>query len=152
MGAAGVTGSFYAVAKKIGGVSDWDGKLARPLASWQQLHQAHRSGFEIGSHSSTHVRLGELTDEEVRQEFESSEQLLGVFDVRSFCYPYGSTGPASISAVKRRGWVGLSLRKGIFQSGADLALVPRVVMAYGDRVPGLVYKIWVRPKLRRRKG
>src|SRR4051812_17322791 len=37
---SGARGSFYAVSDKVGGSSGWDGSLARPLASWDELLDA----------------------------------------------------------------------------------------------------------------
>jgi peptidoglycan/xylan/chitin deacetylase (PgdA/CDA1 family) len=145
----GVRGSFYAVSDKVGLASDWDGALARPLADWQALLDAHRKGHEIGNHTRSHQRLAELSYEDQLRQIKGAHQALEAFELepRTFCYPYGSL--CSPDVLSQAGYaVGLALGKRIATQGDDLRALPRIIAAYSDSLPMLLYKIYVRPRLR----
>jgi peptidoglycan/xylan/chitin deacetylase (PgdA/CDA1 family) len=147
----GGTGSFYAVPKFVGLSSEWDGDRAQDLASWDSLRLAQSEGFEIGNHTFSHVHLGELSAAEISAEIISAHDALVAHELRpgSFCYPYGSE-----SALARAGCiypVGLRLGKAVASESDDRRGLPRVVVAYGDSLAMLLYKIHVRPRLRQRE-
>jgi hypothetical protein len=67
------------------------------------------------------------------------------------CYPYGEVGePKALSSAGYR--VGLALGRRRARVGDDLWRLPRIVVAYSDRLPMLLYKIHVKPKLLRSIG
>lgn len=75
----GFTATLFVVSGKVGGASTWDRELGepdRPLMSWDQIRQLHRDGFEIGSHTHSHIPLTELSDEAVRSELVRSRRTL----------------------------------------------------------------------------
>ena len=62
--------------------------------TWDQIKQMQQSGLvEFGSHTCSHARLRQLTDEQILHELTQSkkiiEEKLGV-PCLSFCYPFGS--------------------------------------------------------------
>ena len=64
--------------------------------TWEQARQMQQSGLvEFGSHTVSHARLRQLSNEEILKELKESKQIiekeLGV-PCRSFCYPFGSGG------------------------------------------------------------
>jgi len=140
-------GSFYAVTRKVGLTSDWDGELARPLASWQVLRDAQARGHEIGNHTRTHPRLNEVDIPE--EEILGAEQDLRDhgFNVSSFCYPYGAADERSLELVGQAHMPGLGLLKGEARPGSDRRFLPRVVVGYSDTLPMLIFKAFVRPRL-----
>ncbi|MFY9234273.1 MAG: polysaccharide deacetylase family protein [Fimbriimonadaceae bacterium] len=141
----GVRCAFYAVTEKVGMTSDWDGELARPLATWEALFQAESQGFEIGNHTASHRRLTELTRAEQTLEIKAARDAFEQRGIacRSLCYPYGAWNQATIVASQECGYaVGLSLKG----EGGMLAL-PRIAVACSDGIPKLLYKIHVRPML-----
>lgn len=148
-----VRGTFYAVTSQVGGSSVWDGDLARPLAPWETLRAAQKRGHEIGNHTLSHPHLPKLSFEEQLSEIQlGHEQLLeeGLTD-HSFCYPFGSLSKESVEAVRRVGYrVGLSLRKGHATLSDDRLVLPRIVVAFSDAVPMLIYRLYLRPLMRRR--
>jgi peptidoglycan/xylan/chitin deacetylase (PgdA/CDA1 family) len=91
----GFTATCYGVSSLIGGTNAWDkGKVAeKPLMTQQDWQAWHRAGMDVGSHTRTHARLPELTEDSARQEISASkrelEEAIGC-EVRHFCYPYGS--------------------------------------------------------------
>jgi peptidoglycan/xylan/chitin deacetylase (PgdA/CDA1 family) len=149
---AGARGTFYAVTSLVGKASDWDEDAARPLADLELLKALVGRGHEIGNHTATHVHLDRESTERQRSEIvDAHEWLVGAgLAPASFCFPYGgltSETPALVASVGYR--VGLSLRKGVSTDGDDRTVLPRVVVAYSDSLPSLLYKLTLRPLLRR---
>lgn len=152
---AGVVASTYVVTDLVGEASLWDGEHARPLGSWELLRQAEEAGIEIGNHTGSHARLGELG--QIEQEREISKGHLGLaarrFDSRSLCLPYGSYNDETIGAMTMTGYlVGLTVEKGLVSAEDDRRLLKRVMVSYSDRVPGLWYKLFVKPGLKKLTG
>jgi peptidoglycan/xylan/chitin deacetylase (PgdA/CDA1 family) len=82
----------------------WDMHLAHQPGwmSWDQVRKLHSMGFEIGSHTDTHLDLGTSDAEAVRADLKRSQRklrdALGV-PVKLFAYPFG--GPEHISQRSR---------------------------------------------------
>ncbi|MEZ0327229.1 MAG: polysaccharide deacetylase family protein [Fimbriimonas sp.] len=144
----GKRATFYAVAGKLGGSSDWDAELARPLADAKTLLGAQEAGHEIGNHTASHVHLADLEPADQADEISEAHRLLASegLNAGSFCYPYGSL--CSNQVVKQHYKVAVSLLKGVASTSDDRAVLPRIVVAYSDSIPMLLYKIKVRPLLR----
>jgi len=148
----GVRASFYAVPSLVGGRSEWDKELSRPLADWDLLRKIQASGHEIGNHSLTHPFLAKLsTDQQLVEIASSHERFLaeGLLP-RSFCFPYGSYDSHTLDQLKATGYeVGLALGKRPARSSDNRLSLPRIVVAYSDTLPMLLYKIHLKPLLRR---
>jgi peptidoglycan/xylan/chitin deacetylase (PgdA/CDA1 family) len=145
--AFGKRASFYAVAGKVGASSDWDGELARPLAGWEMLLSAQSKGHEIGNHTLTHPHLAELSVEDQKAQIRDADRVFrdrGIM-TDSFCYPYGSVGETSVLGYR----VGLALGKRPATSQDDRLRLPRIVVAYSDGLPMLLYKIYLKPVIKR---
>ena len=103
----GMTSSLYVVTGKLGGHSDWDQEPSLPLVTADDVRAVAAAGHEIGSHSSTHVRLGGATVGQRAVEITDSRavltQVLGG-DVAGFCFPYGSFDEAAVQAVVDAGY------------------------------------------------
>lgn len=150
-----VTASFYAVSNLVGQSSTWDGTLARPLADWDLLRQAEAAGFEIGCHTASHARLGDLELENQKSEIIDCTLRMKAegLDPKSFCLPYGSFNHQTAEAISSCGYkVGLALNKRSASASDNKLLLPRVVVAYSDSPASLAYKLWVKPKLYRLLG
>lgn len=146
----GATATFYAVSNKVGGTSDWDGELARPLAGWDLLRWAMEHSFEIGNHTANHVRLDKVDEATARREVAQGLASLSQhgFGLASFCYPYGMHVEASRAAVAAAGHpIAVSLGKRAATPNDDRLALPRITISYGDRLAGLLYKLHIRPKL-----
>jgi peptidoglycan/xylan/chitin deacetylase (PgdA/CDA1 family) len=146
----GARGTFYAVAGKVGGASDWDGPAARPLAPLEALLDAQARGHEIGNHTFSHPHLDQLAPEAQAREVDEADAWLRErgLEPGSFCYPYGGYDADAIRAAARYP-VALALRKRLATSEDDPHALPRVVVAYGDALPLLLYRLYIRPRLRR---
>jgi len=144
------TASVYAVTSLVGSASSWDGPEARPLANWEALRALAKQGFEIGNHSHSHCRLGELDLDEQVEEWREARRALEAegFSTHSCCLPYGSRNSHTAVAIAQAGYaVGLGLGRRPARLSDDMRLLPRIVVGYSDRLPRLIYKIWVRPWL-----
>lgn len=147
----GVRATFYAVPGRVSETSDWDGDLARPLANWDRLREAEARGHEIGNHSLNHLRMGELSEIQQLSEVQAAHEKLKEehLNPRSFCYPYGSHNESTIRQLKAAGYgVGLALGKRIAQEDDNRLAIPRVVVAYSDALPMLLYKLLLKPILK----
>ena len=152
---AGVRATFYAVPGHVGKTSSWDSELARPLADWALLREVQSRGHEIGNHSLNHFRMAALKADEQFAEISMSHRWLleEKLNPHSFCYPYGSHDAQSIAQLKKAGYsVGLALGKNLAGENDEKCALPRVVAAYSDALPMLLYKITLKPWLRRLKG
>jgi len=151
----GVRATFYAVPGRVGGTSDWDGSLSRPLADWDLLLSAQARGHEIGNHSQNHPRLAELSAEDQLSEIQNAHESLVSQRIKpkSFCFPYGSHNSTTLACLRRAGYpVGLALGKRPATTEDNPLCLPRIVVAYSDTLPMLLYKLIVKPKLKRRRA
>lgn len=150
--AEGAVGSIYAVADLVGRSSEWDKGNERPLADWRLLLDAQAKGIEIGNHTCVHPHLGNMALAEQAAEIGRAHEVLTAngIDSQSFCLPYGSHNAETSEAVAQTGYeVGLALRKRLPRPDDDRRLLPRIVVAYSDGVVGLIYKLKVKPLLKR---
>lgn len=150
----GVPATFYAVTKYVGDHSSWVAPDAAVLADWPLLQQAAGAGIEIGNHSHSHPRFGELDEGSQRREIEQCSWILREkgFEPQTFCLPYGSYNEHSASAIRSAGFnVGFTVEKRWARDRDDRALLPRFAMSFGDALPQLLYKLFIRPKLRLKK-
>lgn len=143
--------TLYAVTQLVGMTSSWDGELARPLADWAALKSAQAAGHEIGNHTANHVHLPRLSFEEQKTEISlAHEDLLSHgIEGKSICYPYGHQDDLSQLAASQIGYnVGMALGKRPASPDDPRLAIPRIVIAFGDALPMLLYKMHLRPKLK----
>lgn len=146
----GVPATFYAVSGHVGGVSAWDPGKERPLADWDLLLAAQRSGIEIGNHTKSHADLSQLSPAEQLEEIGSCSVALESSGLRpgSFCYPYGRLNADSRAMLSAAGvTVAVGLSKRIAEECDDRLALPRFPVAFSDSVPLLLYKLFLRPRL-----
>ncbi len=92
----GLPATFFVVTGFIGTptVAAWDRALPRQPGwmDWNQLRELASQGFDIGSHTDTHVDLGTADEQTARLELETSKRKLDEQlgkPVRLFAYPFG---------------------------------------------------------------
>lgn len=150
----GARATYYAVSGRVGKTSDWDGEAARPLADWDTLLAVQSRGHEIGNHTVNHVHLADLPID--RQKFEIGQadadlRSRGIVP-RSFCYPYGSHNEDSVEILGHSGYgVAVALKKRLASSDDSRLSLPRIVVAYSDTLPMLLYKLFLKARIRSRK-
>lgn len=146
-----VPATTYVVPGRVGESSTWDGDRSRPLMSWEQLEVSQAAGVEIGNHTMTHPRLADLSAEGQLDEIGSAhnELLARGFSPKTFCLPYGSYSSETLVALDQAGYkVNLTVKKGLVPSAVNPLELPRVMVSFSDRVPGLWYKLFVKPVLK----
>lgn len=103
----GFTATVFAVSGLLGGKNVWDPPPRRGLMDAGDLRDLVLQGWEVGSHSSSHVRLSGLDADRLRHEVAGSRAALaevtGVAP-RTFCYPYGDADAAAVRAVHEAGY------------------------------------------------
>jgi peptidoglycan/xylan/chitin deacetylase (PgdA/CDA1 family) len=93
-------------------VAPWDRQLLRRPGwmSWEQVRSLANMGFEIGSHTDTHIDLGTADADTVRAELATSQRKLAAAlgkPVRLFAYPFGGRehiSPGSRELVRAAGF------------------------------------------------
>lgn len=151
----GVAGTIYAVSEKVGGVADWEGCNGEPLAGWDQLREAQAEGMEIGNHTATHASFRSLgRDAQIDEIARCGKRLREEgLEPKTFCLPYGHYSSEASSAIAAAGYgIGFTVEKRWVQDSDDPRLLPRFAMSFGDRLPGLLYKMFVRPMVSGRKA
>ncbi|MFP3982487.1 MAG: polysaccharide deacetylase family protein [Desulfurivibrionaceae bacterium] len=79
----------------------------RLLMSWQEIRRLEKDGFEIGSHTVSHVPLTDLSIPRAEQEISKSKYLLAEkvsSGVQGFCYPRGQFNPELADLVRNAGY------------------------------------------------
>jgi peptidoglycan/xylan/chitin deacetylase (PgdA/CDA1 family) len=112
-----------------------------PDADAKKMIQA---GWELASHTITHVDLTTLDSTELEREVAGSRQILrqrfGV-PVNNFCYPLGRYDDTVISAVHRAGYVGAESEVPGLASAAHPYILNRIEVQNSDGLPGFIQKL-----------
>lgn len=92
------------------GIESWsEGPHADELVpmGWEELRALAAAGWEVGSHTCSHPRLTQLSDEQLRDELlgsrEACERALGV-PCRTLAYPYGDVDRRVVRAAGEAGY------------------------------------------------
>lgn len=116
-----------------------------PLMTAAQIIQLQSEGMHFGSHTLTHCRLAEASDEQSRQEiFESKLRLEDVLQrpVEDLCYPYGSYSQREVRFTQEAGYqTGLTCRRGHGNFSPNPFEITRKAISYGDSALGLGFKL-----------
>ncbi len=108
----GFRATLYVVTNTVEGDNRWHDPSSEtriPMASWAQLKDLQKAGWEIGSHTLNHPRLHKIDLKQVEKELtESRAKLIEMLGETpdSFAYPYGAGEdvPAIVAAVKAAGY------------------------------------------------
>jgi len=103
-----------------------------PTLAWKQMRELAARGHSIGGHTRSHVRLGDLSPDRVREEIVSDkraiEENLGA-GIDSFCYPYGDYSPEAAAAAREAGYLAaVSNRRGNRHEPQDLYCLRRITV------------------------
>lgn len=148
----GVPMTIYVISDRVHESSSWDGELASPLADWETLRAVQSRGHEIGNHTATHPDLPKLPAEDQYLEISRCDLALKAngIEPQSFCYPYGHLDDTSVAVLRKLEYrVGMAIGKRPAVESDDRLRFPRIVMAYGDALPLLLYKLHLRPRLKK---
>jgi peptidoglycan/xylan/chitin deacetylase (PgdA/CDA1 family) len=142
----GLPATFFVTTGFIGtnSVAPWDRELPRQPGwmDWDQLRELVAQGFEIGSHTDTHINLGTADEQTARLDLATSkrklDQELGR-PVRLFAYPFGGRNNISEPArelVRQVGFVCcLSAVGGVNAATGDPFDLNRIVVGPEFAIP-----------------
>ncbi len=151
-----LTATIFAVTEHVGGSNDWGGRPSPgiptlPLMNWKGLGVALDAGLEIGAHTRRHRDLAAVSGAALEDEVAGCVEVIaaetGTRPV-SFAYPYGSTGPGAVVAVRDIYQQAVTTELRLLGDSDDLALLPRIDMYY-FRSSGQL-EAWGRPSFKRR--
>ncbi len=145
-----VPATIYAVSERVGLTADWEGCGGESLATWDQLREAQKAGMEIGNHTATHASFHKLDMAgQIAEIRKCHERLVEEgLNPETFCLPYGHYTLETSAAILDAGYrTGFTVEKRHIRSIDDACLLPRFAMSYGDSVMGLMYKLFIRPKI-----
>jgi len=112
----GFTATVFIVTDLVGGRSNWGTERDSPLMTWEQIHALEKEAISFGSHTCTHPRLTDLTDEQIRDELIRSKAILEATlyeDHKLFSYPFGASDERTQRLVSEAGYVvGCGMRGG----------------------------------------
>jgi len=125
----------YIVTDLIGSVSRWDTYSggSRRLMGRNELDQWLAQGLEVGSHSRSHRRLDELSEEAAAEEIAGSRERLSEqagTEIRHFCYPYGRFSAATVRLVRHAGYqTAVTTLAGLASERDDSHRLPRIFVS-----------------------
>jgi len=123
MAAAGVVGTFYVVAGRVGEAT---------TLSWAQMAEMAEAGMEIGSHTLTHREPASLSEEELRHELRESKRVLeeGLGrPVVSLSSPTGFFNPRMCRIAREEGYTSLCFgHYGYVGQGSDPFRLNRIAV------------------------
>jgi peptidoglycan/xylan/chitin deacetylase (PgdA/CDA1 family) len=143
----GLPATFFVTTGWIGTrtVAPWDEHLPVRFdwMDWEQLRALVAQGFEIGSHTHTHIDLGTSEPGAIREELERSKQTLhrelGV-TTKLFAYPFGDPGNITESSrhlVREAGFdCCLSCHAGMNDAASDPYRLNRIPIGAWCLSPG----------------
>jgi len=147
------TASVFMVSNLVGKSNDWlidAGFPCRKMLTWDELLALDSHGIEIGSHTQSHCKLGEVDAARAMLEIKQSklqlEQRLGK-QVRYFAYPYGSLNQRVRNGVMEAGYqLACSTRAGKNRPDVDPYLLRRVEVCGQDSLWQFRMKLWLATK------
>lgn len=138
-----MSATFFIPTHHIGQSNSWDmeeGRAEVQLMDEHQIVALKKAGMEVGGHSHHHIRLGEVDEEQVKEELRASKRMLDTLlnqDTHTLAWPYGSVPANAESLLKQTGWkYGLS----IFSSIASAWSMRRFIVHNGDSEKSLRLK------------
>ncbi|NVN53732.1 putative polysaccharide deacetylase [Mycolicibacterium hippocampi] len=104
----GFTATVFVLAGRLGGENEWSRPgPAKALLTADEVGEIHKAGMEIGSHGLKHISLVGADDAQLRDEVVRSRAILADllgWQVRGFCYPYGSLDARVVEAARTAGY------------------------------------------------
>jgi len=74
--------------------------------TWEEVHQLHQSGFEIGNHTRHHKNVTSQTQEELLADLEYIDTRCQQYNIpipETFCYPGYNHGPQALEVLTKKG-------------------------------------------------
>ncbi len=117
----GFSATFFVIAGFVG----TDGYL-----TWDQVRMLRDGGMEIGSHSTHHPRMSEISAAEAASEVRTAQQVIGQqlgAQPVTFAYPGGAYNDTAVAAVRDAGLLAaFTTAEGRSATWADRLTIPRI--------------------------
>lgn len=101
-----------------------------PLLTYRQIITLKKTGWEIGSHGSTHLSFNELDRSKIKSEIYGSKQKIEKnisTKVKVFTYPKGKYDQKIVGEVEKAGYIyAFSMDDGILDETINKYTIPRV--------------------------
>lgn len=124
----GFTATVFLTASAVGKKIAYPGEPAEEHLSPEEI-KAMSDIIDFGAHTINHVRLADVSDDDVISEVAGSKKSLeaaaGV-KAETFCYPFGSFDERSVGAARKNYVAACATMPGLVAEGADPHLLPRV--------------------------
>ena len=120
------------------------GSLADGELTEQMIREMLDAGWELDSHTISHLDLTALKGAALRREVAGSREILRKrFDVpvNFFCYPAGRFNPRAVREVRRAGYLGATTTMPGMGSPGDLYKLRRIRLDQSDGVGDLAQKL-----------
>lgn len=142
-----------AILSEIAGKLDVDmSMLDKVFMSWSDISNIKKTGLiSIGSHTITHPRLNEISENEAKKEIFQSKKIIEEKtggEITSFCYPDGKIGERIVSLVKEAGYRSATTTiNGLNESNINPFLLKRIgggnmpVFVFALKISGLFKKL-----------
>ncbi len=142
-----MSASWFVVSKDIGQLSSWKdiNAPALQLLNPSQLIEMEDAGMEIGSHTYSHLRLTQATQQQITHELNYSKSNLSAIlnkPVTSIAYPYGFYNQEVLSATQAAGYdVAFTTNSGFGLANGNLLEVRRIAIMSGDSLSTFARKL-----------
>lgn len=139
--------TWFIVSSTIGNTSTWlyENTVQQPMLNNEQLSDMSHHGMEIGSHTSSHTKLTQLTHDEIYNELVTSRNSIADIinkEITSFAYPYGVFDTQIIDLVKKAGYkTACSTRSGKNNMTDDIFKLRRITVSADDSLSSFARKI-----------
>lgn len=145
-----IPSTLFVVSNQLGNTNNWMSERnfpARKLISKQQLITIKESGVVIGSHTRSHLKLNELSDDRalIDQEIKASkielEEILKQ-PVKHFAYPFGKFNDIVVDTVQKADYTSACTTKsGFNRENADPLLLRRIEIYNSDNLWRFKFKL-----------
>lgn len=134
---------FFVVSAYMGKTSGWD-VYKQPHMTKDQIRELDQQGFEIGSHTHTHVNLARVSPERVKEELSVSkgclEDLLGK-PVEYLSLPFGRYNEKVLDIARVCGYKGaVTINHPLLPSSYDSFVIPGNAVYLFDRLDNVESK------------
>ncbi len=140
--------TFFVVTGLMGQTSRWlpaERGVEFPLFDWSSARRLEEWGFQCGSHSETHPRLAQVSEEECRSQLRESRLLLEDHlghEIRHLAYPFGSVDRRVRDIAAEAGYTtACTVRPGRAGPASDTLALPRVPVTGQDSLVDFVCRL-----------
>jgi len=145
--AAGFRATVFAVTDRVGAFANWDTTSGPPLKlmSWDDLRLLEARGFSIGSHTTAHLDLTGLTNEEIERDSREARAMLRRelgHDVDSVAFPGGTSDARVRAALVHGGYrIGVEIADRRSTLADNIGCLPRIEILATDDIDSFARKL-----------